>query len=117
LAGGARGVHPDTHLVLTFPAGPIPVGRIRILETEDGSVVDMLDPGIPSRPHVSLTQSAADARALELVLPADADLIRNYSNPAYVLDGQDPVFNRSLGAGGRTHPAPVTERPVIFLPC
>jgi pectinesterase len=51
-ADGATGVNPDTHLVITFPAGPTlgSEGKIRIHDAADDRLVDTLDLGIPPGP-------------------------------------------------------------------
>jgi len=66
-ADGAVSVNPDTHLVVTLAIGPTlgKSGKIRIFDTQGDRLVDVLDLGIPSGPHVSLAQSAADAKARE----------------------------------------------------
>ena len=51
-ADGARGVNPDTHLVLTFPSKPTlgRSGQIRIYDAADDRLVDTLDLSIPPGP-------------------------------------------------------------------
>ena len=54
-ANGARGVNPDTHLVLTFATAPTlgSSGRIRIYDAADDTLVDTLDLSIPPGPTAS----------------------------------------------------------------
>jgi pectinesterase len=49
---GARGVNPDTHLVLTFSAAPTigRSGQIRIYDAADHKLVETLDMSIPAGP-------------------------------------------------------------------
>jgi len=56
----ARDVNPDTHLVLTFPSAPAlgKTGKIRIFDTKDNRLVDMLDLSIPPGPTTPDTQGA-----------------------------------------------------------
>jgi pectinesterase len=48
----AKGVNPDTHLMLTFPSEPIlgHSGQIRIYDAADDRLVDLLDLSIPPGP-------------------------------------------------------------------
>jgi pectinesterase len=50
----AKGVNPDTHLVLTFPGSPTlgAAGQIRIYDAADDRLVDVLDMSIPPGPTV-----------------------------------------------------------------
>lgn len=60
-ADKARGVNPDTHLVLTFPSAPTlgKSGRIQIFDTADGRLVDTLDLSIPPGPTEPDTAGAS----------------------------------------------------------
>ncbi len=51
-ADKAKGVNPDTHLILTFPSTPIlgTSGQIRIYDAADNRLVDVLDLNIPPGP-------------------------------------------------------------------
>ena len=54
---GAKGVNPDTHLVLTFASAPTvgESGYICIYDAESGELVDQLDLSIPAGPTESRT--------------------------------------------------------------
>jgi hypothetical protein len=51
-ANGAKGVNPDTHLVLTFLAAPVigRSGQIRIYDAADHTLMDTLDMSVPAGP-------------------------------------------------------------------
>jgi len=51
-ASGAKGVNPDTHLVLTFSSAPAigRSGQVRIFDAADHKLVDTLDMSIPAGP-------------------------------------------------------------------
>lgn len=51
-ANNAKNVNPDTHLKLTFPDIPVlgTQGQIRVYDTEDNRLVDVLDLSIPPGP-------------------------------------------------------------------
>jgi hypothetical protein len=54
-ANGAKGVNPDTHLVVTFAAAPTigRSGQIRIYDAADHTLVDTLDMSVPAGPGAS----------------------------------------------------------------
>ncbi len=60
-ADKGRDVNPDTHLELTFPAAPTlgAKGQIRIYDTADNRLVDMLDMSIPAGPTAPSTAPKA----------------------------------------------------------
>ncbi len=60
-ADKARGVNPDTHLMLTFSSTPTlgASGQIRIYDAKDNRLVDLLDLGIPPGPTAGIKVPAA----------------------------------------------------------
>jgi hypothetical protein len=66
-ANRARGVNPDTHLVLTFFSAPTlgKSGQIRVYDAGDHSVVDTFDLSIPAGPDPTHRVAAVPAQAID----------------------------------------------------
>jgi pectinesterase len=64
---GAKGVNPDTHLVLTFPSPPTvgKSGHIRVYDARDHRLVDDLDLSIPAGPDPTHRAAAVPAAAID----------------------------------------------------
>ncbi len=73
-ASGARGVNPDTNLVLTFPTPPVigTSGKITICDAGDKSVVDSLDLSLPASPNPTGRSPTADGSTTSPPPPAAA---------------------------------------------
>jgi pectinesterase len=70
-ANKAKGVNPDTHLVLTFPSAPTigKSGLIRVYDAADHSLVDTLDLSIPAGPDPSRRVTPARTIPLDPSIP------------------------------------------------
>jgi pectinesterase len=70
-ANKARGVNPDTHLVLTFSSPPVigKSGLIRVYDAADHSLVDTLDMSIPAGPDPAHRMTAAQTIPLDPSIP------------------------------------------------
>ena len=79
-ASGAKGVNPDTHLVITFPGTPTlgSAGKIRIYDATDDRLVDVLDLGTPPGPTAG--PGAQAGRAPYTPVPYDYTRSRRPTN-------------------------------------
>jgi pectinesterase len=70
-ANRAKGVNPDTHLVLTFSSPPMigKSGLVRIYDAENHSVVDTLDMSIPAGPDPARRVTPAQTIPLDPSIP------------------------------------------------
>ena len=69
---GAKGVNPDTHLVLTFSSAPAigKTGWIRVFDAADHRLVDSIDMSIPPGPDPEHRVTAAQTIPLDPSIPA-----------------------------------------------
>ena len=83
-ADGARGVNPDTHLILTFAEAPKvgTSGMIRVYDAGDGALVDTLDLSIPASPNPTgrVVGAGGSTKAPKPPAPAGPE------NPGYQAD-------------------------------
>ncbi|KUJ13817.1 pectinesterase [Mollisia scopiformis] len=101
---GQQNVNPDTHLVLTFPSPPTigNNGTIRVYDTSNNKLIDMLDLSIPSSPspygNGSTKANYSDTTTYQTNIIGGMDF---YFHPIIVRDNAATVYlhNNQLDYG------------------